>query len=142
MVNTVARLLAVGTVAVSPPTVPAGTAAPLSPSSVAMSPLPRPARVFRTVNPTVGAVHDRAAACLSDHTDTTQLPAGAVAVGVLCAVPPTSSLDTSAATGSVVDVPEYAASCSVTFDEPLSAMATSDPASPAVATLDQTWVSM
>ena len=100
----VARLLGVGTVAVSPPTVPPATGPPLSATRVAMSPLPTPATLLRSTAP-VGGLHRRATGCLSDHTETTQLPTGAVAVGVVCPVPDPSAALVSDATGSAA-VPE------------------------------------
>jgi hypothetical protein len=48
----------------------------------------------------------RAADCLSDHTETTQLPAAAVAAGVGCDVPAARASDATDATGPVAAVPE------------------------------------
>ena len=98
-------LLGVGTVAVSPPTVPPATGPPLSATRVAMSPLPTPATLVRSVA-CAGGTHCRGSACLSDHTETTQAPAGAVVVGVVCAVPGPSSALVREATGPAADVPE------------------------------------
>jgi len=138
MVKVVARVLAVGTVAVKLPTAPPATG-PLSASSVATSPLPTPARLLRTDTPP-GAVHVRAAVDLSDHTDSTQLPAAAVAAGVGCDVPAGRATLATDAIGFTVDVPAYAASCRVTFDDPDSVTVTVEPASDAVATRENTCV--
>src|SRR3954469_5883885 len=104
-VNIAARLLALGTVAVDPPTGPAVTGAPPSATRVATSPLPTPGRLLRSTTPE-GAVNWRAFGPLSDHTETTQLPAGAVAVGVVCEVPPTSTAPVTDAIGPEAAVPE------------------------------------
>ena len=84
---------------------PPVTAPPLSATSVAMSPVPIPATLLRSVV-SVGAVHCRSSACLSDHTDSTQLPAAAVAVGVVCEVPEPSAAVVTDAIGPEAAVPE------------------------------------
>src|SRR5688572_15225181 len=66
-VSIVARELSVGTVAVRPPTSPAGTAAPLSTTREAMSPVPTPAMLLSSLTP-AGGVNCRSADALSDHT--------------------------------------------------------------------------
>jgi hypothetical protein len=105
MVSIVARLLDEDTVAVRPATGPAATG-PVSVTSVATSPLPTPARLLRSVTPP-GAVQVRAEGPLSDHTDTTQLPAvPTVAAGVACDVPEASEAPVTEATGPVAAVPE------------------------------------
>src|SRR3954447_19037738 len=138
-VNIAARLLAVGTVAVSPPTGPALTGAPPSATRVATSPLPTPGRVLRSTTPD-GASNWRALGPLSDHTETTQLPAGAVAVGVVCEVPPTSTAPVTEAIGPEAAGPEQASTCRVALAEADSATATGLPPSDAPATRENSCV--
>src|SRR4051812_32105814 len=115
------------------------TRAPLSATSVAVSPVLTPARLLRTTTDE-GAVHVRGSGLLSDQIDSTQLLAGAVAVGVVCDRPAPSAALVTEPIGPVAAVPEYASSCSVALAATLSVTVSGVPASPAAATRWNTWV--
>jgi hypothetical protein len=106
---TVAAREAASVVAVSPPAVPVGTAAPLSATSDAMCPPPVPTNSSRTTAP-LGALQSVVNDDLSAKYDSSQEPLLVTeTVGVVCVtVFAGSERVAKVATGSVVAVPAYA----------------------------------